>query len=64
MYKELPIKVRKDLNITPDEIVKILNIEYSSIVGKILNDLENLIISGKIKNKKKDIIKYLIETKK
>ena len=27
MYKELPIKVRKDLNITPDEIVKILNIE-------------------------------------
>ncbi len=64
MYKELPIKVRKDLNVTPDEIVKILNIEYSSIVGKILNDLENLIISGKIKNKKKDIIKYLIETKK
>lgn len=64
MYKELPIKVRKDLNITPDEIVKILNIEYSSIVEKILNDLENLIISGKIKNKKKDIIKYLIETKK
>ncbi len=64
MYKELPIKVRKDLKITPDEIVKILNIEYSSIVGKILNDLENLIISGKIKNKKKDIIKYLIETKK
>lgn len=64
MYKELPIKVRKDLNIAPDEIVKILNIEYSSRVGKILNDLENLIISGKIKNKKKDIIKYLIETKK
>ena len=64
MYKELPIKVRKDLKITPDEIVKILNIEYSSIVGKILNDLENLIISGKIKNKKKDIIKYLIEPKK
>ncbi|MCX4254530.1 MAG: CCA tRNA nucleotidyltransferase [Bacilli bacterium] len=64
MYKELPIKVRKDLNVTPDEIVKILNIEYSSKVGKILNDLENLIISGKIKNKKKDIIKYLIETKK
>lgn len=53
MYKELPIKVRKDLNITPDEIVKILNIEYSSIVGKILNDLENLIISGKIKIKRK-----------
>ncbi len=64
MYKELPIKVRKDLNIAPDEIVKILNIEYSSRGGKILNDLENLIISGKIKNKKKDIIKYLIETKK
>ncbi len=64
MYKELPIKVRKDLNVTPDEIVKILNIEYSSRVGKILNNLENLIISGKIKNKKKDIIKYLIETKK
>jgi len=58
MYNKLPIKTIKDIKITTQEIQNILNIENKEI-GKIIEELENLIISGKILNTKKDIIKYL-----
>lgn len=63
MYKALPIKDKKDININPKEIIKILGNEYSKKINYILNTLENLILSGKIKNKKSNIMKYLIDNK-
>ncbi len=63
MYKALPIKDKKDINITPEDIVKSLNISYSKTISLILNELEKMIISGKIRNKKTDILKYLHNNK-
>jgi len=59
MYNKLPIKTIKDIKITTQEIQNILNIENKEI-GKIIEELENLIISGKIVNTKRNLIKYLI----
>ncbi len=63
LYKNLPIKELKDINITPKEIVSILNIDYSKKISQILSELEFFIISGKIKNKKSDLIKYIEQNK-
>ena len=63
LYKNLPIKSLQDINITPEEIVKILNIEYSKTVSIVLSELEFFIISGKIKNKKNELIKYITNNK-
>lgn len=62
MSKNLPIKSIKDIKITSKEIKDILNIDNKEI-GKIYQDLENLIISGKIKNTNKSIRKYLMESR-
>lgn len=58
MYKQLPLKNIKDIKITFQEIQNVLNVENKEI-GKIIAELEILIINGKIKNTKKSIIKYL-----
>ena len=58
LSKKLPIKSIKDIKITPLELLKVSNIEKKHI-SLIMNELENLIISGKITNTKKDIMKYL-----
>ncbi len=61
--KELPIHDKKEINIKANEIVNVLEIDYSKKIGIILKEIENLIISGKIRNRKGDIIKYLKEHK-
>ncbi len=63
MFKELPIHDKKDINIKSEEIVKVLNIEYSKKISIIMGELENLILNGVVKNKKSDIIKYLVNNK-
>ncbi len=63
MYKNLSIHSKKDINIKPETIKKILNIDYGKTISIILNDLENLIIDGKIRNKRSDIVKYIINNK-
>ena len=63
MYNDLPIKSRKDLDITYDEIIKVLNIKPSSVIQKIYNDIINNIMLGELENKKEDIISYIINNK-
>ena len=58
MYKKLPIKERKDIDIKGDEIIKLLHIEGKE-VNEVYIDLINKILNGSLKNKKGEIIKYL-----
>ena len=63
IYKTLPIHDKKEINIKANDIVKILNIDYSKKISIILKDIENTIINGNLKNKKNDIEKYIKEHK-
>ncbi len=63
IYKSLQIKVRKDIDIEAQDIVEILEIDYSKKLSRILEHLEDLILSDKLINKRTDIIKYLSENK-
>lgn len=58
-YDNLPIKSKKDIDIKADEICKILNKNPDRFLNIIFKDLENLILSKKIVNKKEEIIKYI-----
>lgn len=62
IYKNLPIKTRHDIDITPMEICSALNIEPSGLINDILTDLEEKIIYKKLENKKDIIVKYLLKT--
>lgn len=57
LYNTLPIKTRKDIDITYDEILDI--VKDKSIINKIYIDLEKQILYNKLKNKKEDIKSYL-----
>ncbi len=59
MYKSLPIKTRKDIKISSQEIIKYVK-NYNNI-SHIYSDLENNIISNKLKNNYKSIVKFLKE---
>ena len=58
MYKNLPIKSRKDIKITLESIVKLNNNCYNG-VNDIYKNLEINILSGKLKNNNKDIVKFI-----
>lgn len=60
MYRSLAIKDKKDIDIKPEEIIVILGESYTRKIRTIQNNLEKLILSGKLKNKKSEIIKYLL----
>lgn len=64
MYDALPIKSIKDLDISSNEIITVLNIEPSNIIKKIQNNLINMILDGKLENKKDIIIMYIINNKR
>ena len=59
MYKNLAIKERKDINITSQEIISLLNLENGKKINDIYDDLISKILSNKLKNNNKDIKKYL-----
>ena len=58
MYKKLPIKFKKDIKISAESIVKLNNNCYNEI-GNIFSDLEIKILNGELKNKSRDIVRYL-----
>ncbi len=59
-YDNLPIKSPKDIKITKKEIIDLLKLKDLSKIKVIFKDVEDKILSGDINNKKKDIIKYLL----
>lgn len=60
MYQELPIKTLKDINITTEEIIELLNIEPSIKIKKITEDLKAQILNNKLINEKEKIKHYLV----
>lgn len=58
MYRSIPIKTRKDIKISVQSIVKLNNNCYNKI-NEIYEHLEINILNGIIKNKNKDIVKFL-----
>ena len=62
MYKKLPIKDRGDIAIKGNEISDLLNV-FGKDINRVYEDLKELILHGKLKNKKGDIIKYLLKRK-
>ena len=63
MYKKMPIKDRTDIAINGSEIIELLNIKPGKIVSEIYSELITEILSGRLKNKKSDIRKYLLKRK-
>lgn len=61
MYNKLPIKSREDIDIDSTYIKD--NIGTGKIIGETYQELETKILKGKLKNKRKEIIKYLSERK-
>ena len=57
-YNNLPIKSKEDIKISVQSIVKLNNNCYNKI-NEIYKDLEINILNGNIKNKSRDIVKYL-----
>ena len=58
MYAKMPIKSRHDLKIKGDTIRRITNCDLKEI-KEYLSDLERNILDGNVKNRKKDIYRYL-----
>ena len=59
LSKDIQIKSESDLNITGDEIKKILKLENSSKIKDIKNDIISEILENNIDNEKEKIIKYI-----
>jgi tRNA nucleotidyltransferase (CCA-adding enzyme) len=64
LYENLPIKSRKEIDITSEEIEKILDRKPGPLFREIYNDLEKEIINNKLKNNKGDITEYLLNNYK
>lgn len=63
MYKKMPIKDRSDIVIDGNEIMNILDIKPGKVVSDVYSELITEILSGRLKNKKGDIKKYLLKRK-
>ena len=59
-FKKIPIKSMKDIEITGKDVINLLQIEPSKKVSEIMNDIKIQILNGNLKNKKSEIIKYLM----
>lgn len=59
MNAHMVIQSIKDIDITSDEICKILNVEPSKIISEVYNSLKTLILSGKLENNKESITLYI-----
>lgn len=60
-YENLPIKDKKDINITTEDICKVFNKEAGPFISEIIEDLEISILNKEVDNKKEDLIAYLKE---
>lgn len=61
LYKDLPIYSNKDIDISADEIIKLLNIEPGAIIKNIYEDLELNILENSLKNDKGVLKKYIVD---
>lgn len=61
MYKNLPIYSMKDIDINGKEIINLLKTEPGKIISDIMLDIKHQILNGKLKNKKSEIKKYIME---
>jgi len=62
MYEKLPITSRKEINITSEDIMIIINQKEGPIFKTIYDDLEQKILEGKLVNSKDKITDYIIST--
>lgn len=60
-HNHLPIHKRSDLEISAEEILKLLEIEQGPILKKIFDDLERQVLTKKLKNKSLDLKKYVVK---
>jgi len=63
MYNKLPIKSEKDLQISNEEIMNILNIEPSKRIKEIKNILVHEILNNRLKNSLSELKKYILNMK-
>ena len=59
-YENLPIKELKEINITGDEIIKLLGVKPSGYIKDIFKDLEKMILLGNLSNNKQNITEYIL----
>ena len=59
-YENLPIKDRNEINITGEDIMRVLNIEPGKMIKDVLDDIEESIIMGKLENNTDSIIEYIV----
>ena len=59
-YNNLIIKCRKDIDITSDDIIKILHKEPGKFITEIYDDIEREILYRRLKNEKEDICNYIL----
>jgi len=60
-YNKLPIKSRKDIAISPGQICELLNKKSGPFLKKILDNLENEILSNNLNNEYNDIKNYILD---
>lgn len=63
MYYALPIKDRDDIDIDFFDICDKVNVD-NYMIGNIYSDIEKKIVYGKLNNKKKEILNYIVENYK
>lgn len=59
IYSNLPIHTKKDIDISGLEISKCVNSKPGNYISKIYDDIERLILMGKLSNNKEEIINYI-----
>ena len=59
-YEDLPIKELKEIKITGDEIMELLDMKPGKYLKKIFDDLEKNILLGKLENNTDEIKEYLL----
>lgn len=59
-YNNLVIKCRKDIDVTSDDIIKILHKEPGKFITEIYDDIERKILYRRLKNEKEDICNYIL----
>lgn len=60
LYHNMPIKSMKDIDITGQDIIKILEVEPGKIISDVLSDVKVEILHGTLKNKKSEIKKHIL----